>query len=192
MSGLYNAVFGVSDQMQPTMMLLLERQDFQPGRLRDAWFERDGETIVARVHTRNGGGNRPDHEAEIQSMRDHPWYLRDEDDSFDSTYADFYFRVDLQFVRELLVRQRAEAEQVLGAETMAQLPDNDQLLQAFVMTAKDPVDNAARWAEAIGRIAADPSELERVTGELSKHVRVVDGSGAEVPFDGTLLVGDAD
>lgn len=62
------------------------------GRFRDIWYE-DGEDgmPVIRVYTRNGGGNREDYAKAIESMRAHPYYIADEDDDFDSTYASFWF-----------------------------------------------------------------------------------------------------
>jgi hypothetical protein len=45
------------------------------------------------VHTRNGGGNREDYEDVFDEMSEHPWYSHDEDDSFDCTYANIYFKV---------------------------------------------------------------------------------------------------
>jgi len=48
---------------------------------------------VTFVHTRNGGGNREDYEDVFDEMSEHPWYSHDEDDSFDCTYANIYFKV---------------------------------------------------------------------------------------------------
>lgn len=67
------------------------------GRFRDA-FVADGEIAI---YTRNGGGNRDDQEQAIEQMRSHPNYLRDEDDSFDSTYATFYFSFPEQYAHVL-------------------------------------------------------------------------------------------
>jgi hypothetical protein len=57
-------------------------------RFRDCFLHKDG-TIV--VYTRTGGGNRAEFEKENEAMRGWAGYLRDEDDSFDSTYALFHF-----------------------------------------------------------------------------------------------------
>lgn len=65
-----------------------------------------GRTPVAMVHTRNGGGNREcwcddsdNHDADclavvVESLQSHPAHVMDEDNSMDSTYANFAFRVD--------------------------------------------------------------------------------------------------
>lgn len=64
------------------------------GRLRDAWLQDDGEHgIRVVVHTRNGGGNRPDYEEVFERMRAHPHYYRDYDCEYDSTYANIEFYI---------------------------------------------------------------------------------------------------
>lgn len=54
------------------------------------------------VHTRTGGGNRESYEEENDKLTENEYYLRDEDDDFDSTYANWYFRVPEEFQSELL------------------------------------------------------------------------------------------
>jgi len=71
------------------------------GRLRDAFFELDGDKHRVRVHTRNGGGNREEHQSEIDDMRSHPWFSFDEDCSHDCTYADFVFVIPDSVVKEI-------------------------------------------------------------------------------------------
>ena len=68
-------------------MLGLNESDF--GRFRDAHVA-EGEIAV---YTRCGGGNREDYEEMFESLSQHPRYLRDKDDDFDSTYATIYFSV---------------------------------------------------------------------------------------------------
>lgn len=88
---LYNALFG----NHPLAALVvgdigLEVSEF--GRFRDAWIEADpvsGARLT--VYTRLGGGNRQDYKDIIHSLQAHPRYRGDRDDSFDSTYASFYF-----------------------------------------------------------------------------------------------------
>lgn len=104
-----------------------EGKPFNPGRFRDAWVEREGDWLAIRVHTRNGGGNRADQAGPILSMLCHPWYHRDSDMSFDTTYADFWFRVPIDEIRNFR-------------------PDIVQWLQ---LIAEDPVDVGARWQAAV-------------------------------------------
>jgi hypothetical protein len=88
MSGLYNMLFGENASQSEFLFALLgkTREDF--GRYRDIYVT--DEHIV--VHTRNGGGNRDDYEYVFDEMSEHPLYAYDEDDDFDCTYANIYFR----------------------------------------------------------------------------------------------------
>lgn len=89
MSGLYNVLFGVNR----AAAFLLEGLDIHPRdcpRFRDCFMHVSG-TIV--IYTRTGGGNRAEYAAENAALTRHPNYVRDEDDSFDSTYALFHFSV---------------------------------------------------------------------------------------------------
>ena len=82
---LYNMLFGEGDHAGFLLKLLeSERDDF--GRFRAIYAT--GTHIV--VHTRCGGGNREDYFPEW--VEDHPLYDYDEDDDFDCTYADIYFK----------------------------------------------------------------------------------------------------
>jgi hypothetical protein len=98
---MYNMIFGQSaDAGELLSALGYGRGDFY--RYRDCYLEND----EIAVYTRGGGGNREcwnddctdgkhtdDCTIAIQEgVRQHPLYLRDEDDSFDCTYSTFYFR----------------------------------------------------------------------------------------------------
>lgn len=108
-------------------------------RFRDAWVEKSDDGPVIAVYTRQGGGNRecfcgsePDrahvpeqcYAACNEALAAHPLYLRDADDSFDATYATFYFRAPDEF--------------------------RDALAEAAV----EPVDMSERWQAAIDRVAS--------------------------------------
>lgn len=85
---MYNMIFGMNPDANKILELLGKTQgDF--GRFRSVFLE-DGYIVV---HTRNGGGNREDYEGVFEEMAEHPWYSHDEDDSFDCTYANIYFKV---------------------------------------------------------------------------------------------------
>lgn len=85
---LYNMVFGMNPDSDKLLELLGKTAaDF--GRFRNVYME-DGYIVV---HTRNGGGNREDYEDVFDEMSEHPWYSHDEDDSFDCTYANIYFKL---------------------------------------------------------------------------------------------------
>lgn len=121
--GLYNAVFGENDFGRALVAVLDEAQPIDVGRYRDAWVEDHDDQLLIRIHTRNGGGNREEYRSQIESMQQHPWYVRDCDDSFDSTYADFYFRI----------------------------PDeiDAKLREGIIGLAQQPVDIGERWRTAI-------------------------------------------
>lgn len=107
-------------------------------RYRDSWVEKSDDGPVIAVYTRQGGGNRhcycdsaepgPAHvpascyAACNEALQAHPLYLRDADDSFDATYATFYFKAP------------------------------EQWREALAEAAVDPVDMSARWQEAIARV----------------------------------------
>jgi len=85
---MYNMLFGVNPDTE-TLLSLLGKTTADFGRFRNVYME-DGFIVV---HTRNGGGNREDYEYVFDEMSTHPWYSHDEDDSFDCTYANIYFKV---------------------------------------------------------------------------------------------------
>lgn len=87
MSGLYNVLFGENDHAG-FLLGVLDKSSEDFGRYRNVYVTEDH--IV--VHTRNGGGNREDYEDVFSEMEDHPLYDFDEDDDFDCTYANIYFR----------------------------------------------------------------------------------------------------
>lgn len=115
--GLYNILHG----MNPASMILLRalglrHHKFNPdgkwptGRFRDIHISGEGDKII--LFTRNGGGNRDcwDYEGCKDAstpethdpgclvhvnweLTEHPLYVKDYDDDFDSTYASFEFEV---------------------------------------------------------------------------------------------------
>lgn len=106
---LYNMLFGQNDNMH-LLLKMLPLHPTQIPRFRDVYW--NGEFIV--IHTRTGGGNREFYESEEScranypdyfkdpveapkgpwndDLRKAPGYVRDEDEEFDCTYANFYFR----------------------------------------------------------------------------------------------------
>ena len=85
---LYNMIFGENPNSDQLLSLLgKSKGDF--GRFRNVYVKDD--YIV--VHTRNGGGNRDSYEEVFEEMQQHPWFEYDEDDDFDCTYANFYFKI---------------------------------------------------------------------------------------------------
>jgi len=121
--GLYNALFGVNPSAPLLLAMLGTTADKVP-RFRDCYIV-DG---MICIHTRTGGGNRdyyespesflecePDGDASGRSynsdLRKLPGFIKDEDDDFDCTYADFYFAVPEKFKEALeSLRTRPGAE----------------------------------------------------------------------------------
>lgn len=111
MNGLYNLLHG-TDVLVPLLLPALGyRSPGEVPRFRDCYL--DGDEII--ILTRTGGGNRayyenlascrtcypqyftedvddPPHGPWNDDLRKNQYYIRDEDDSFDSTYALFHFR----------------------------------------------------------------------------------------------------
>jgi hypothetical protein len=105
---MYGIISGGGDK--PTAELVLEAINsvapISIPRYRDAYIEKNDDAIELVIFTRTGGGNREcyceeagcNHESccyhgDNDKMAQHPLYLRDDDDNFDSTYAKFYFNV---------------------------------------------------------------------------------------------------
>lgn len=99
---LYNMLFGTN----PFSSLLLKILGADPNkipRFRDCYLNEEGEIVI---HTRTGGGNRDAYEKggsdQAEYNKDGPFnddlraiegYIDDADDDFDSTYADFRYKV---------------------------------------------------------------------------------------------------
>lgn len=85
---LYNLVHG-TNPLAPALLAMLNVKVDEIPRFRDCYF-RDDHVII---YTRTGGANRSGYEAGNKFLTLVDGYVKDEDDSFDSTYALFYYRV---------------------------------------------------------------------------------------------------
>lgn len=97
---LYNMLFGKNPFSGMLLAFLGTTEDAIP-RFRDCYVDEHGMIVI---HTRTGGGNRNDYERDRgpsewnsdgpfnDDIRALPGFVRDEDDDFDCTYADFYFK----------------------------------------------------------------------------------------------------
>lgn len=71
-------------------------------RYRKTIIEKDtDDKMILVIETRAGGGNREDYPA--WDMTRNEYYSHDEDDSFDSTYANFYFNVPEKYTNDFLI-----------------------------------------------------------------------------------------
>jgi hypothetical protein len=143
-SGLYTVVHGKNKFADALVVMLQAIAPFETGRFRDAWVEMQGDAVIVRLHTRNGGGNRPDYVSQIESMRAHPWFWHDADMSYDTTYADFYFCV----------------------------PPDDVYFKFLEMIAVEPVDMSAKWQEAIAALERGETNpaIEKLQQQLAEAV----------------------
>lgn len=148
---LYDMLFGVN-HAAPILLATLGFSGPDIPRFRDCFIE--GNCIV--IHTRTGGGNREFYDSE-ESCREnypeyfdgtddpkgpwnsdltaHPCYLHDEDDDFDSTYANFYFRFPDEYANEL---------KALAAKTETHTPSEKwRLLLKSLETPQQAQDDGA-------------------------------------------------
>ena len=87
------------------------------------------------VTGRCGGGNRDDYRKEIEEFCDHDNFLREEDEEFDDTYADFYFQPDMHYWLVLLVRHQ---KLIHGSVTQRQpIWQSSKALRAFEVAEED-------------------------------------------------------
>lgn len=82
---LYNMLFGKNPNSD-ILLAILELKSSDIERFRDCGFEEGG----IYVYTRTGGGNRDSYPNE--KLTSSPYYLGDEDDEYDYTYATYHFK----------------------------------------------------------------------------------------------------
>lgn len=96
---LYHMINGVSGATFFVLPLLGKHPDEYP-RFRDC-FTSDAEhpryDDHIHVYTRTGGGNREAYEAENDAIRAMPGFVSDFDDSYDSTFASWVFKIPERF-----------------------------------------------------------------------------------------------
>lgn len=91
---MYNMLHGMNPATFLILPMLGKHPDNYP-RFRDCFItdeEADVEDKII-IYTRTGGGNRDGYEAENAAMQAMPTFVRDYDDPFDCTYANFVFDV---------------------------------------------------------------------------------------------------
>lgn len=133
---LYNMMCGSN----PASGRLLAAINLDPGsipRFRDVWVNDDMTEVT--VHTRTGGGNRESYEAENDALCAHPLYLRDADDDFDSTFADFTFRLPAEEKAKML----AEIE-----EAVKDSPEKKEAVMAAIT--EEPREKFDKVMNAMG------------------------------------------
>ena len=126
---MYNMVHGYN----PLVGILLGVLEVKPddfGRFRDAYLiKREGELQIA-VFTRCGGGNRADYEDVFEEAREHPLYVEDYDDDFDSTYAYIIFKIPVTPAGQGLI------------EAIEDLPEDQKAIAIQTKSLKERTDDA--------------------------------------------------
>lgn len=130
----YAMLFGDGSGGYPLLGALGFRQLRELGRYRDAWIERspDGDPWIA-VYTRLGGRNRLEYPEVIERLRANEFFLVDRDDTYDDTYAAFYFKLPPELL-EILDGSWSEWRDHL----------------------KPTLDTNQMWRDALRMLGADP------------------------------------
>jgi len=85
---LYNILFGKNPDTKD-ILAAIGLEEWKIERFRDCWIDEEKNQIC--VLTRTGGLNREDY-SNI-ALTSNKYYLYDEDDDFDNTYATYYFSI---------------------------------------------------------------------------------------------------
>lgn len=140
---MYNLLFGKNPNSSVILALIgLKENDIE--RFRDCSISEGG----IKIHTRTGGGNRSDYPNE--KLTSNPNYLHDEDDDFDSTYADFYFSFPENLKEDCLkfldVEKNGVPASIIKAvnEVMSR-PETDSDKWTKIYTEQQKVYSDLRW-----------------------------------------------
>jgi len=132
-------------------------------------------TLAAWVHTRNGGGNRECYECDDRhepgcpagandEMQSHPAFLADHDDTGDSTYANFHFRIDDKDAVRAAVRLAPDAAaQSRAARALEQVASGDA--DPWAVFPVNPDTAAAATAARAGLEALGTADMDRRQAE---------------------------
>jgi hypothetical protein len=113
-SSLYGAACGQNSLYDLLLMVLASPfggKEMSIPPCRDAWYDKDEQgRVCVVVLTRTGGANRGSYLQENALMRSHPWFSFDVDDTYDSTYAYFWFVAppDLSEAGEAFLRKHGK------------------------------------------------------------------------------------
>ena len=131
---LYNMLCGTNPAAGRLLAAINLNADDVP-RIRDVYV--NAEMTEVTVHTRTGGGNREAYEAENDALCAHPLYLRDSDDDFDSTYADFVFALPPEEKDKILAEVDAFLSEVPEAERETK---RSEAIQTISVTPREKFD----------------------------------------------------
>jgi len=129
-----------------------ESKYYPVGRFRDIFYQKDedGQTKIV-LYTRNGGGNREAYGYVFDLLSEHPLYIQDYDDDFDSTYAYIEFK-STELVDEFFKGVEAKSFESVGDKFKKEIErmenggePNEQVMgfmKSIVETLNKEVDNA--------------------------------------------------
>ena len=166
---LYNLLFGENSDTQIILAVIgLKRCDIE--RFRNCWI--DDKAIY--VYTRTGGGNRDDYPNE--KLTSNPYYLYDHDDSFDSTYATYLFKIPDEIAEDVRNLQDIEANGISG-----------NLIKWINKTLKREQTEEDKYADAMDKSKRKFEYLMReghLTRPQNGHTCIIlSDEGAEAIFD---------
>lgn len=145
---MYNSVFGVNP-MAGLLLHVLKLDPTKVPRFRDCFLwvnEYDTPFIV--LYTRTGGGSREFHDSPNNNnmqgpynseLRALPNFVKDEDDSYDSTYALFYYAIENKELAKMLM----DLAEILKAETKRLPAERVQQVLADMQAGKETPDTKA-------------------------------------------------
>lgn len=140
--GVVDTIYGVQPDMCP--------------RYRDHWLEREGdeEALILAVYTRTGGGNREEYVEQNAQMQALPTYVSDADDTYDSTYATFRFRLTRE---EMLARIQACDTEGTAVLTPGATPE-DSWNEMWSHAEPKPRDMSVIWEAMIATLPGNFDE----------------------------------
>lgn len=137
-------------------------------RFRDMYTREESGKAQIVIYTRTGGGNRDDYAAQNDALTEHPLYVTDFDDDFDSTFAHFVFDVPEAFAERMLRLHRAFSKFPKG---MAPKAKYDRALASIKGEQPDSlVPTDSEVDELQGAIAAIVTDLPEEPSTVEKSL----------------------
>jgi hypothetical protein len=179
---LYNMVCGNNPLYNLYLAMIGVEFDSIP-RFRDVWVKMEGDKPLVVIHTRTGGGNREGYLIENAGLTRNENYLFDCDDSFDSTFADFTYRVPEKYLLRV-----AELQSLLANHSKFQSPRQkfDRAMAGLEGKGEQqeplPEANMNRAAELIEELAVElglVSKTEPVSEASQRSTASAEGKGEQ-------------
>jgi len=111
---LYNVINGVN-QFTFLVLPMLDKHPDEYPKFRDCFVKDESRPDLdnhIHVYTRTGGGNREGYIEENKKMTDHPNFVTDFDDDFDSTFASWIFSIPEKWKNDFNLLQKGEIRSI--------------------------------------------------------------------------------